>query len=586
MSCKNSSNLFCVVCGEFIVAKYARPFTDLVRKKYEECFGISTNSFNNSWTPKNICSYCLLGLNKWKSGDKRTKRFSSPMIWRKPQNHQTDCYFCLSVVKGYNNKSKTFIKYPNVQSVTFPILNDKNKSHDSDHSRYSDQSKSATEVGDIENDHEALECTNTLASEEYESESSEVDSAEESGYDMNGNKETFDQDELNDLVRDLGLSKQSSELLASRLKEKNCLAPKTSITFYRNRDISFRKFFSREDDLVYCNNIGGLLSKIGDISYEASDWRLFIDSSTKSLKAVLLHNGNVYAPIPVAHSVILKEEYENLNKVLTKYNEHKWQMCGDLKITTILLGQQTGFIKYPCFMCEWDSRDRDKHYIKKDWPLRQSLDPGSKNVLRESLIPPSQVILPPLHIKLGLMKQFVKAMKVNDSDAFNYIFLKFPKLSDAKIREGVFDGPQIRTLLRDDEFERKMTKKEKAAWKSFREVISKFLGNNKDPDYKNIVQKMLNNFKNMGCLMNLKMHFLNSHIDYFPENLGHFSEEQGERFHQDIKDMEKRYQGIWDDHMMADYCWCLKRDTRKSHKRRSIRRSFEIKKICYSKKTK
>jgi hypothetical protein len=35
--------------------------------------------------------------------------------------------------------------------------------------------------------------------------------------------------------------------------------------------------------------------------------------------------------------------------------------------------------------------------------------------------------------------------------------------------------------------------------------------------------------------MSLKVHFLNAHLDYFPENLGAVSEEQGERFHQDIK---------------------------------------------------
>ncbi|GBM72637.1 hypothetical protein AVEN_238222-1 [Araneus ventricosus] len=39
------------------------------------------------------------------------------------------------------------------------------------------------------------------------------------------------------------------------------------------------------------------------------------------------------------------------------------------------------------------------------------------------------------------------------------------------------------------------------------------------------------------------------------------SDEQGERFHQDIKEMERRYQGRWDVNMMADYCWCLKRDS-------------------------
>ncbi|GFV91345.1 uncharacterized protein TNCV_898621 [Trichonephila clavipes] len=45
--------------------------------------------------------------------------------------------------------------------------------------------------------------------------------------------------------------------------------------------------------------------------------------------------------------------------------------------------------------------------------------------------------------------------------------------------------------------------------------------------------------------MSVKVHFLHSHLDYFPENLGAVSEEQGERFHQDIKEMERRYQGRW-----------------------------------------
>ena len=43
--------------------------------------------------------------------------------------------------------------------------------------------------------------------------------------------------------------------------------------------------------------------------------------------------------------------------------------------------------------------------------------------------------------------------------------------------------------------------------------------------------------------MSVKVHFLHSHLDYFPENLGAMSEEQGERFHQVLKTMEKRSQG-------------------------------------------
>ena len=45
--------------------------------------------------------------------------------------------------------------------------------------------------------------------------------------------------------------------------------------------------------------------------------------------------------------------------------------------------------------------------------------------------------------------------------------------------------------------------------------------------------------------MSIKLHYLDSHLDTFPDNLGDVSEEQGEKFHQDIKIMEDRYQGRW-----------------------------------------
>lgn len=78
--------------------------------------------------------------------------------------------------------------------------------------------------------------------------------------------------------------------------------------------------------------------------------------------------------------------------------------------------------------------------------------------------------------------------------------------------------------------------------------------------------------------MSLKLHFLYSHLDYFPENLGDVSEEQGERFHQDLKEMERRYQGRWTKTMLADYCWNLKRDEPDAlHKRQSRSRSLEVK---------
>jgi hypothetical protein len=57
-----------------------------------------------------------------------------------------------------------------------------------------------------------------------------------------------------------------------------------------------------------------------------------------------------------------------------------------------------------------------------------------------------------------------------------------------------------------------------------------------------------------------KIHFLESHLDFFPKSFGEVSDEHGERFYQDIIVMEMRYQGKWTSSMLADYCWTLKRD--------------------------
>ena len=119
-----------------------------------------------------------------------------------------------------------------------------------------------------------------------------------------------------------------------------------------------------------------------------------------------------------------------------------------------------------------------------------------------------------------------------------------------------------------------MDSKENSAWKSFRDVVDNFLGKHKSENYKELVHNLIYACQDIKANMSIKMHFLNSHLDRFPENLGDVSDEQGERFHQDIKEMENRYQGRWDEVMMADYCWCLKRETSATHSRLSKKRKF------------
>jgi hypothetical protein len=140
------------------------------------------------------------------------------------------------------------------------------------------------------------------------------------------------------------------------------LAFGVKFSWYRSHEKEFRKYYAQEDQLVFCTDIRNLLHQLGEKECDPSNWCLFIDSSKRSIKAVLLHNSNVLASIPLAHSTKLSESYETLKLVLEKikYHEHEWQICGDLKVIGLLKGQQRSYTKFPCFLCEWDSRVRDK----------------------------------------------------------------------------------------------------------------------------------------------------------------------------------------------------------------------------------
>ena len=130
----------------------------------------------------------------------------------------------------------------------------------------------------------------------------------------------------------------------------------------------------------------------------------------------------------------------------------------------------------------------------------------------------------------------------------------------------------------------RMTTVEARAWVAFTNVVQVFLGNKKDDNYKENVDELLLSLRRLGCRMSLKLHYLHSHLDKFLDNLGDVSEEQGERFYQDIKVMEDRYQSRWDSHMMSDYCWSLMRANPDAlHKRASSKNNLpQTEMICVS----
>ena len=466
--CKTSPDSFCYVCGNACGTKKKRKQFPMNSSRmlegYLRAFGFAATNLEKPWTPSSICGTCKRILNIKSSGQQKNFPFAKPMLWREQSNHDTDCYFCL--FQPFNTGKNTQF-YPDVQSVTKPELHSETL-----------PSKNVTSV----------------PSSSKRSRAADSDSGSSCNFESE-KRHFFSQAELNDLVRDLYLSKSNAELLASRLRHGNHLAPETKITFYRNRSKPLEVFFAKSSDYIFCNNIPGLFAELG-LEYISNEWRLFIDGGKNSLKAVLLHKGNKQPSIPIGYARNKKENYESMTEMLklVQYEKHEWKVCSDLKIVAILMGLQGGNTKYPCPKCLWDSRDRESHYTQRDWSGRDEIAKvGDKNVKNVALIKRENIILPPLHIKLGLFTSFAKKLD-NNGPAKMHLTSKF-RVSPTKIENGILNGPQIRALYNDSAFEYCLSPIELDAWKAFKDVAHNFLGNNRSENYREIVENLVEKYK-------------------------------------------------------------------------------------------
>ena len=161
-------------------------------------------------------------------------------------------------------------------------------------------------------------------------------------------------------------------------------------------------------------------------------------------------------------------------------------------------------------MC--DNKVRNSHCIQAEWPAR-NLNPSEKNVAKP-LVDSKDILLPPLHLKLGLMKNFVKAMN-QEGQAFKYLREKFPKLNDAKIRKASFVGPQIRQVVKDPALDLVFEGREKEVWEALKGLRHGFLGNKRDDNYILLITTLLQKYHQRKCNMSLKIHFLHYHLDFF-----------------------------------------------------------------------
>ena len=311
-SCRNRPDIFCSICDESTLVPYRNRVTTFIKQTFHAYFGMKPGDQDKAWAPHMVCKSCTECLRQWSKGKKTSLKFGIPMVRREPKNHVSDCYFCAIDVTGINRKNRKVLKYPDLESARRSVA-------------HSDECPVPVYVIFFDDSDNG----STLAQESQEDKKTDF---------SDDRPHPFSQNELNALVCHLNLSKLSSELLASRLKEKKLLCNGTRITFYRNRHQEFLHFFFKEKDLAYCTNNAYHLQKLEVPHYEPRDWRLFIDSCKRSFKCVLLHNGNQFASILLAHSTSLKEKYNSVKYVLEKisYCQHEWEICVDLKMMNFL----------------------------------------------------------------------------------------------------------------------------------------------------------------------------------------------------------------------------------------------------------
>lgn len=133
---------------------------------------------------------------------------------------------------------------------------------------------------------------------------------------------------------------------------------------------------------------------------------------------------------------------------------------------------------------------------------------------------------------------------------FLFIFVHFFLL-----KTGVLNGPDIRKLLKSEDFNMVLHGNDLIAWDALKAVIERVLGKNRGDEWKVLVKNMLKSFQAIGVTMTLKLHFLNNHLAEFEKQLPTESDEQGERFHQVTIPMEKRFKGGKIDAMLGEVCW-------------------------------
>ena len=219
--CLNKANSFCYVCGDLTAVAQRRTITSLLRTTYFHYFDCNIGDQDKSLAPHICCKPSYNGLTAWFKGKKAAFNFAVPMVWREPRNHTDDCYFYLTNITGFNASSRKKIKYPNLRSAKRSVP-------------HADDLPVPTH---LVNKDLLSSLDEEMPSREDSAGSISLEDIESPYSGTSGNEPHWiTQEDLNDLARDLYLSKQQSVLLAPRVKQWNLVQEDVRITSFRNRN--------------------------------------------------------------------------------------------------------------------------------------------------------------------------------------------------------------------------------------------------------------------------------------------------------------------------------------------------------------
>ena len=77
--CNNKSDIFCYICGTYMVNKQKRNIAEKVKQMYLDYFQIMLGDQDKYWNLHKICQTCLTA---WSKGLSNSMPFAIPMVWR------------------------------------------------------------------------------------------------------------------------------------------------------------------------------------------------------------------------------------------------------------------------------------------------------------------------------------------------------------------------------------------------------------------------------------------------------------------------------------------------------------------------